>query len=76
MYVPAKQLVMSGSQTYAQAFAQSLRDAERLRISANDLCAFQWQFRFVPSCFWCSDLAHTTSCRRRIAELSSHMMGN
>ncbi len=52
MYVPAKQLVMSGSQTYAQAFAQSLRDAERLRISAKDLCAFQWQFRFVPSCFW------------------------
>ena len=44
-HVPALQLALTGSQTYAQAYAQSLRDAQRPSITAKELCNFAWQFR-------------------------------
>lgn len=49
MYVPARQLAVTGSQTYAKAYVQSLRHAANEHITMKELCSFRWQFRFKLS---------------------------
>ena len=45
VYVPARQLVLAGSMTYAQAYVQSLRHAASQHITIPELCGFRWLFR-------------------------------
>ena len=45
VYVPARQLVLAGSLTYAQAYVQSLRHAAAQHITIPELCGFRWLFR-------------------------------
>lgn len=43
--MPARQLAITGSQTYAKAYVQSLRHAASGQITMKELCSFRWQFR-------------------------------
>jgi hypothetical protein len=46
VYVPARQLAVAGSLTYAQAYVQSLRHAAAQHITMPELCGFRWLFRY------------------------------